>query len=296
MKNIFVSSTFRDLEQHRAAVREGIRQFGSIDVSMENLGARDERPKAECLRLVAEESDVFVGVYAHRYGFVPDGEEISITQSEYEAATLAGIPRFVYLIDNEHPWPPSMVDSTEAKEKLDKFKSHLMATHICQKFTNPDNLTASVVADVGRHVAMRNADRVGPDIDLPDIGIESLHSPVTETPDEWNVQRNLIYENNRGIFIAHVISPSATPNQEFDVFIYLVRHGEPDLSDIRFAEFFFGKYWGNRVFPAVSNNGFIGVRASAYGTFLCLCKVTFTDGTEVIIDRYIDFESARHGR
>lgn len=296
MSNIFVSSTFKDLARHRAVVREGIRQFGAIDISMENLGARDERPKAECLRLVAEESDIFVGIYAHRYGYVPDGNEISITQSEYEAATLVGMPRFIYLVDDEHPWPPAMVDHGEPKKRLDKFKSHLLTNHICQKFTTEDNLNAHVVADLGRHAAMRNAPRVGPGLDLPNIGIESLRGPVKETPDEWNAQRNKIYKDRRGVFIAHVIEPSAKPDQDFDVFIYLVRHEETDLSDIRFAEFFFGKYWGNRVFPAVLNNGFIGIATSAYGTFLCVCKVTFTDGTTILIDRYIDFESARHGK
>lgn len=296
MTNVFVSSTFKDLEKHRAAVREGIRQFGALDISMENLGSRDERPKAECLRLVTKESEIFVGIYAHRYGFLPDGNEISITQSEYEAATKAGLPRFIYLVDNEHPWPPSLIDHGDGKNRLDKFKSHLLTNHICKKFTTEDNLTANVVADLGRHVAMRNADRVGPGLDLPDIGIDSLRGSATETPDDWNAQRNKIYKDTRGVFIAHVIEPSAKPNQDFDVFIYLVRHGESDLSDIKFVEFFFGRYWDNRVFPAVLNNGFIGVTTSAYGTFLAVCKVTFVDGTEVLIDRYIDFESAHHSR
>ena len=116
MSNVFVSSTFKDLEAHRKTVREGIRQFGAVDISMENLGSRDERPQAECLRLIAEESDIFVGIYAHRYGFVPDGSEVSITQSEYEAATLAGLPRFIYLVDNEHPWPPKMIEDGDGKQ------------------------------------------------------------------------------------------------------------------------------------------------------------------------------------
>lgn len=296
MTKVFVSSTFADLARHRAAVREGIRQFGAVDISMENLGARDERPKAECLRLVADDSDVFVGIYAHRYGFVPKGDDISITQSEYEAATLAGLPRFIYLVDEGYPWPPPMVDHGKAKNRLDKFKGHLLTNHICQKFTTEDNLNGRVVADLGRHVAMRKATRVGPGLDLPRIGLESLRGSVTETPNQWNAHRNKIYADTRGVFIAHVIEPSARPNQKFDVFIYLVRHGAPDLSDIRFAEFFMGKYWGNQVFPAVLTNGFIGISTSAYGTFVCVCKVTFADGEAIMIDRYIDFESAWHGR
>ena len=295
MKNVFVSSTFSDLSRHREAVRNGIRQLGLVDVSMEHLGARDQRPKDECLRLVRDESDLFVGIYAHRYGFVPPNDIISITESEYEAATLADIPRFLYLVDDEHPWRPADVDKGEPAEKLAHFKERLLTRHICRKFTTEDKLTAGVVADLGRHIAMRETTRVAPGLDLPNIGLESAHVPATETPGEWNELRNGIYDYNRNVFLAHVIEQSKKPNQEFDVYIYLIRHHSGDLEDIRLAEFFLGKYWENRVFPAILHNGFIGISTSAYGTFLCTCKVTFTDGYSVLLHRYIDFESKRQG-
>ena len=132
-------------------------------------------------------------------------------------------------------------------------------------------------------------------MDLPDIGIESMRGSVAETPDEWNKLRNDVYASSRGVFLAHVIEPSSRPDQEFEVFIYLVRHKSDDFSDIRFAEFFLGPYWDNRVFPAVQHNGLIGISTAAFGTFLCVCKITFTDGEECLLQRYIDFESMRHG-
>ena len=103
MINIFVSSTFNDLKNYRKAVRKGIRQLGAIDVSMENLGARDNRPKDECIRLIENETDVFVGIYAHRYGFIPDGDDISITEAEYNAAVSLNIPCYIYILDEEYP-------------------------------------------------------------------------------------------------------------------------------------------------------------------------------------------------
>ncbi len=81
MTTVFVSSTFTDLKDYREAVCNGIRKLGAIDVSMENFGSRDERPKDECLKLVRE-NDTFVGIYAHRYGFIPDGDSISLTEAE----------------------------------------------------------------------------------------------------------------------------------------------------------------------------------------------------------------------
>jgi len=101
---VFVSSTFLDLQDHGVGVRDVIRQLGAIDVCMEHFGARDERPKDECLRLIREEADIFVGIYAHRYGCIPKGDAVSITEAEYDQATNVPLKRLIYLIDETIPW------------------------------------------------------------------------------------------------------------------------------------------------------------------------------------------------
>lgn len=291
---VFLSSTFTDLSDYRTTVQGAIRQLGAVDVSMEHFGARDERPANECTRLVREASDLFVGIYAHRYGFIPDGADISISEMEYRAASEVSLPRFIYLVDENQPWLPAHIDGGSNRKRLTSFKAALMKRHICQTFGNQDQLATKVVADVGRHIAMQSAPRVGPGIPVQNIGLESL-GPVTETPDEWNARRNDIYSRHRGLFLTHVLGPSSKPGQTFDVFIYLLRHKSEDLSDVRVAEFFLGPYWENKVFPAVEQKGFIGISTSAYGTFLCVCRVTFTDGEHLYLERYIDFESQRTG-
>jgi hypothetical protein len=262
---------------------------------MENFGARDERPVAECVRLVQEESDIFVGIYAHRYGHIPDGSNCSISELEYRAATDAKLPRFLYLVDEQQPWLPAHIDRGDQKERLDGFKASLQKHHICQTFGSWDQLATKVVADVARHIAFKTTRRVGPGIPVEDIGLESLRGPVVETPDEWNQKRNEIYARNHNLFLTHVIQPSNRPGQSFDVFIYLIRHKSQDFSDVRFAEFYLGPYWENKIFPAVERAGFIGISTAAYGTFLCLCRVTLANGITITLDRYIDFEAQRTG-
>lgn len=293
---VFLSSTFADLAEHRAAVQSGLRQLGVVDVSMEHFGARDERPADECVRLVRDESDLFVGIYAHRYGYVPGGWDCSISELEYRAASDARLPRFVYLIDENHPWLPGYIDYGEPHDRLLTFKTSLTQRHFCQTFAGKEDLTAKVVADVGRHIAMSATPKVGPGLPIQDIGIDSYRGMPTETPDEWNGRRNGVYSHNRGLFLTHVIKPSAKPGQEFDVFIYLLRHKSNDVSDVRVADFFLGPYWENKVFSAIERQGFIGISTSAYGTFLCLCRVTFMDGFQLDLERYIDFEAARVGQ
>jgi hypothetical protein len=259
------------------------------DISMEHFGARDERPKQECIRIISEESDIFVGVYAHRYGFVPKGDTISILEAEYDTATISNIPRFIYLLDEDVPWRPKFIDKGKSAQKLKQFKNKLKANHICKFYNNQDNLASVVAADLGRHFSRREIRRVDDPIITP--AIQNL-----ETAEEWEKFRNGVYENNRGVFITHVIEPSKQKGQLYDIFIYLMRHQSSDLSDIECAEFFFGHMWKNKIYKVENTGGLIGIIPSAYGEFLCTCRVTFTDGYQINIHRYIDFEAGKVGR
>lgn len=147
---VFVSSTFEDLKDYRESVQHALRQLGALDISMENFGARDERPKDECLRLISDESDLFVGIYAHRYGFIPEGDYRSITEAEYESASTK--KRLIYLVDNDTPWLPKHIDRSASAHKLEEFKQMLQSKHICKYFSSKDQLAAFVAADVGREL------------------------------------------------------------------------------------------------------------------------------------------------
>lgn len=147
---VFVSSTFSDLANYREVVQKVIRQFGAIDISMENFGARDKRPKEECLRIISEECDFFVGIYAHKYGYIPEGDNLSITEAEYDAASKKGIHRLIYLLNETTPWIPDYIEKGIGEEKLHKFKDRLKTKHICNFFSNEFELAAKVVADLGR--------------------------------------------------------------------------------------------------------------------------------------------------
>lgn len=116
------------------------------------------------------------------------------------------------------------------------------------------------------------------------------HSEVASSESDWSNARRNIYKENKGYFIAHVLEPTNKDGQEYDIFIYLIKHKSQDYKDVSKAEFFFGEYWGNKVYVGSSTGKYIGVRTSAYGPFLALCKITFKDGTSITISKYIDFE------
>lgn len=110
---------------------------------------------------------------------------------------------------------------------------------------------------------------------------------------EWTYIREAVKARSREVYLAHTITPSKVAGQQYDVFISLTTRKAAGLAEVDRAEFFFGRYWGNRVFEAHNINGRIGVATAAYGPFLCVCRVHFTDGYSVVLDRFVDFEMGR---
>src|SRR5688572_16757395 len=82
---IFLSSTSRDLREHREAVVRRCQTRGYSLVAMEEFGAQDASASSVSVSEVAP-CDVFVGVYARRYGYVPEGATRSVTEMEYDEA------------------------------------------------------------------------------------------------------------------------------------------------------------------------------------------------------------------
>jgi hypothetical protein len=77
---VFVSSTLAELAAERAAVARAISALGLTPVMFE-LGARPHPPR-ELYRAYLAQSDIFIGVYWQRYGWIgPDKSAIRRTLS-----------------------------------------------------------------------------------------------------------------------------------------------------------------------------------------------------------------------
>lgn len=91
MARIYISSTYDDLKKEREAAAQAVRRLGHQPVCMENYVAAPQFPVDKCLHDVSR-CDIYVGIFAWRYGFVPAGYDKSITRLEYETSKNAGIP------------------------------------------------------------------------------------------------------------------------------------------------------------------------------------------------------------
>jgi len=90
---VFVSSTLEELAAERRAARAAIEQLRLAPVMFES-GARAHPPQ-EVYRAYLEQSDIFVGIYWQRYGWVGPGMTISGLEDELRLA--AGMPRLLYV-------------------------------------------------------------------------------------------------------------------------------------------------------------------------------------------------------
>src|ERR1051325_2622844 len=90
---VFVSSTPQELAPEREAAARAIQHLRLAPVMFE-LGARPHAPRA-LYRAYLDQSDVFVGIYWERYGWVAPGEDVSGLEDEYRLATAK--PNMIYV-------------------------------------------------------------------------------------------------------------------------------------------------------------------------------------------------------
>jgi hypothetical protein len=128
---------------------------------------------------------------------------------------------------------------------------------------------------------------------------ESAYSPESAHPAgegmspeamDLNYARESFKEETRRIMLVHRLFRSTKQGQVYDVLIYLVPREGETLVAVSGVEYFFGRYWKNQIFQSYDRSRGFPILTSAYGTFLCCARVSFNDGYQQTLFRYIDFE------
>lgn len=155
---VYISSTYEDLKSLRQAARDVIITKELLPIGMEHYTTSGQRPVDKCLADVRR-CDIYLGLVAFRYGFEPPGfDGKSITQLEYEEAGKAGIPRLIFVISENANWPAKWIDKD--RDKIDKFRNHLLAEHTSRPLDDPHaELKFSVAAAIDDTVRALDAGR-----------------------------------------------------------------------------------------------------------------------------------------
>ncbi|MBX4272126.1 DUF4062 domain-containing protein [Clostridium estertheticum] len=145
---VFVSSTFEDLKSYRTDVLKTLQRMETIVHGMEYFGSKPGSPVEECLKAVSE-CNIYIGIFAMRYGSIDEKSGKSMTQLEYEEAQRLELPTLIYLIDEEsQPILPKYVDTGEKAKKLEEFKSELKNKFTVSFFTTQEDLSRRITQDL----------------------------------------------------------------------------------------------------------------------------------------------------
>lgn len=141
---VFVSSTYEDLQEERKKVMEALLQMNCFPVGMEYFNASDES-QWEVIKNLIDECDYYVLVVAGRYGSIDQATGISYTQKEYEYAVSIGVPVISFLHKSPDSLPGTKIESdAESKAKLEQFKCDIQK-RLCKYWENSDGLASQVV-------------------------------------------------------------------------------------------------------------------------------------------------------
>lgn len=124
------------------AVLDAVGRAGMASVAMRYFGAREDEPADYCRQRVRD-SDVYVAVVGFRYGSLVPGDVVSFTELEFVEATVAGLPRLVFLLDETAGNAAGMVDVE--RTAVDRFRRRLREAGVVHaSFTTVEGLELAV--------------------------------------------------------------------------------------------------------------------------------------------------------
>jgi hypothetical protein len=166
---VYISSTYQDLVEYRAAVDRTLRRMGHDVIGMEQYVAEGSKPVDRC-KADVRTADVYVIIVAWRFGYVPGRtasppDPRSITEIELQEAKESGRSVLAFLLDPEAPWPPNRVDAMSGQPggggDVLRLRALLGTEHLAGIFRTPDDLASQVAAAVSAQGLTRHmVDRV----------------------------------------------------------------------------------------------------------------------------------------
>ncbi|MGQ8630930.1 DUF4062 domain-containing protein [Agrobacterium sp. DKPNP3] len=129
---VFVSSTFTDLQTERQAAVQAILKAGHIPAGMELFTASD-KSQWEIIKRWIDESDVYMLILGGRYGSVDKDTGISYTEMEYDYAVEKRKPLFSVVIKEDaleakvKNFGSSVIEQDNPKA-LKKFREKVLST------------------------------------------------------------------------------------------------------------------------------------------------------------------------
>ncbi|BCN32086.1 DUF4062 domain-containing protein [Anaeromicropila herbilytica] len=139
---VFISSTFEDLQEERKEVMQALLELDCIPAGMELFPASND-DQWTLIKRVIDDSDYYLLILAGRYGSTND-EGMGYTEMEYRYAVEKNKPIISFLHKN-----PGAIQSSKSEQSLDGKEKLKLFRELAQKkmnkfWTNPDDLGSVV--------------------------------------------------------------------------------------------------------------------------------------------------------
>ncbi len=137
---VFVSSTFADLEDERKQVIQTLMEIDCIPAGMELFPAMDEE-QFEFIKKVIDDCDYYLLIIGARYGSISADDGLSYTEKEYLYAKEKGMKVIALVHGEPDQLPVTKTDKNpELYEKLVAFRKKVCTGRIVKFWKSPTEL------------------------------------------------------------------------------------------------------------------------------------------------------------
>jgi hypothetical protein len=149
--SVMLSSTYKELVDHRRAVREAMLTQRLLPVAMEDDAALPDQDLIGASLLKVDEADAYVGLISYRYGQTPQNAEknpnqLSLTELEFRHAVARKIPICMFIMHEDHPVPRRAIwEERGLEEKFTAFLALAKKDRIFAEFKSVEDLKTKTV-------------------------------------------------------------------------------------------------------------------------------------------------------
>lgn len=145
---VFISSTFEDLKEERAAVSQILLDLGCIPIGMEQFPASG-MSQMDYIKKMLETCDYYILILAGRYGSIDHTDGVGYTEKEYDYAIENGIPVMSFLVEDIGKLPNEKCEKTDVgREALMRFRAKVSASKMIKKYSSKESLQAGVAVSL----------------------------------------------------------------------------------------------------------------------------------------------------
>jgi hypothetical protein len=143
MTKIYISSTLSDLNEYREAVISLLREEFNEDVTVRVSYTASSNPTLKECQDDVDWCDIYIGIFARRYGSKPPNRRRSYTHFEYLQAVKSKKECLIFLSRKDAPCAEISEDEA-AVERIDNLRKTLEEEHKPALFSTPEDLEEQV--------------------------------------------------------------------------------------------------------------------------------------------------------